>query len=81
MGHWVWAVATAVCGWTWTWTGCHRVVCGAGEAQIAVIDLLGMMAGVILSRDFIGVSRSRIVATFALVTSLEIFCVYNEIKR
>ena len=50
-----------------------------GEAQIAVIDLVGMGAGIIISRA-IGTSRHKISATFLLLSIIDLICIFNEIK-
>ena len=50
-----------------------------GEAQIAVIDLVGMGAGIIISRA-IGTSRHKISATFLLLSLIDLICIFNEIK-
>ena len=57
-----------------------------GEAQIAVIDLLGMAFGLIISR-FVGLSTSssaglqRVVVSYLLLSVAEMVCAYQEIKR
>ena len=50
-----------------------------GEAQIAVIDLLGMFSGICISK-YIGASRIKLVSIFALFTCFDLICIYNEIK-
>ena len=50
-----------------------------GEAQIAVIDLVGMGAGIIISRA-IGTSRHKISATFLILSIIDLICIFNEIK-
>jgi hypothetical protein len=51
-----------------------------GEAQTAVIDLLGMIFGVIMSKA-IGTAKSNILSIFSVLTVLDLWCIYNEIKR
>ena len=50
-----------------------------GEAQIAVVDLLGMVMGIMVSRA-IGTSRTNIASIFLILSTLDIFCIFNEIK-
>lgn len=50
-----------------------------GEAQIAVVDLLGMVMGIMVSRA-IGTSRTNIASIFLVLSSLDIYCIFNEIK-
>lgn len=54
-------------------------VTAKGEAQIAVVDLLGIFAGVFISR-LTTVSRVRLVSTFLTFSVLDLFCIYNEIQ-
>ena len=54
--------------------------CVQGEAQIAVIDLLGMVIGIAVSR-LIGADRAKIAAIFAALTAVDLLCVFNEIQR
>jgi hypothetical protein len=51
-----------------------------GEAQVAVVDLLGIASGVMLSRFVVGTAVRRIVMTFIGLQALEIFCMYYEIR-
>lgn len=51
-----------------------------GEAQIAVIDLIGILSGVLISKS-IGVSRSKILMVFTILTITDLFCGLQEIKR
>lgn len=51
-----------------------------GEAQIAVIDLLGLLLGVRISR-LTELSRVKVVAVFVLLSGADLYCVYNEIQR
>ena len=50
-----------------------------GEAQIAVIDLLGMFSGICISK-YVGASRMKLVSIFAIFTCLDLICIFNEIK-
>ena len=50
-----------------------------GEAQIAVIDLLGMFLGVAFSK-MLGMSRWKIATAFLVLSAGDIFCIYNEIR-
>ena len=50
-----------------------------GEAQIAIVDLLGIASGVCLSRT-VGTSARRIIAVYGLLQSLEIFCMYRQLR-
>ena len=50
-----------------------------GEAQLAVIDLLGMGAGILISRA-IGASRAKISGAFAVLSFIDLVCIFNEIK-
>ena len=50
-----------------------------GEAQIAIVDLLGIASGVCLSRT-VGTSVRRIVAVYALLQSSEILCMYRQLR-
>lgn len=54
-------------------------VTAKGEAQIAVVDLLGIFAGVFISR-LTTVSRVRLVSTFLTFSAIDLFCIYNEIQ-
>jgi len=51
-----------------------------GEAQIAVIDLVGMVCGIYLSR-IIETSRIKIILAFIVLSAMDLFCIFNEIKR
>lgn len=55
-------------------------VTAKGEAQSAVIDLLGLSLGVTLSR-VMNASNRKVVLVFALLIGLDLFCVYHEIRR
>lgn len=50
-----------------------------GEAQIAVVDLLGIASGICLSRA-IGVSVNNVVTVWVILQVMEIFCMYHEIR-
>jgi hypothetical protein len=50
-----------------------------GEAQLAVIDLLGMGAGILISRA-IGASRAKISGAFAMLSFIDLVCIFNEIR-
>eukprot|EP00977_Amphora_coffeiformis_P019261 scaffold7101_cov153-Amphora_coffeaeformis.AAC.6 len=50
-----------------------------GEAQIAIVDLLGIASGVCLSRT-VGTSVQRIVAVYFLLQSCEILCMYRQLR-
>jgi L-alanine-DL-glutamate epimerase-like enolase superfamily enzyme len=51
-----------------------------GEAQIAVIDLLGMFAGISLAKLIAG-SKAKIASSFLLLTLVDLACIFREIKR
>jgi hypothetical protein len=51
-----------------------------GEAQIAVIDLLGLVMGLCMSH-VTHLSRSRVAATFLLLSAVDLYCVRREIQR
>ncbi len=51
-----------------------------GEAQTAVIDILGLAIGVTISK-FMNAAKLKIVSVFILLSVLDLFCVYREIKR
>ena len=50
-----------------------------GEAQIAVVDLVGMTCGILLSRA-IGTSRMSIGAAFLALSFVDLFAIYQEIR-
>eukprot|EP00559_Dactyliosolen_fragilissimus_P000931 CAMPEP_0184856384 /NCGR_PEP_ID=MMETSP0580-20130426/1572_1 /TAXON_ID=1118495 /ORGANISM="Dactyliosolen fragilissimus" /LENGTH=670 /DNA_ID=CAMNT_0027351385 /DNA_START=274 /DNA_END=2286 /DNA_ORIENTATION=+ len=50
-----------------------------GEAQIAVVDLLGIASGVALSRA-VGISVKSVLAVWITLQIIEIFCMYKEIR-
>jgi hypothetical protein len=51
-----------------------------GEAQIAIVDLLGILSGVTLSRFVTGTSAVRICALYVLLQASEIFCMYQQLR-
>lgn len=51
-----------------------------GEAQIAVIDILGMVLGVWISR-LMDTSKMKVISIFVTLTAIDLFCVYKEIQR
>lgn len=55
-------------------------VTAKGEAQIAIIDIIGMVLGVAIGRIVDG-SKDKILSIFFLSTVLELICVYHEIQR
>lgn len=50
-----------------------------GEAQIAVVDLLGMMVGILLSRAISG-DRVKMCAAFVVMSIMDLFCIHKEIR-
>ena len=50
-----------------------------GEAQIAVVDLLGILTGVVLSKA-VGTSRLSMGITYITLSMIDIFAIYNEIR-
>eukprot|EP01039_Chlorochromonas_danica_P005110 gene5110-5616_t len=54
-------------------------VTAKGEAQSAIIDLLGLSLGVILSK-IMNASNGKVVIVFGLLIGLDLFCVYHEIR-
>ena len=50
-----------------------------GEAQIAVVDLLGIASGICLSRA-IGISVQNVLAVWIILQICEIFCMYHEMR-
>ena len=50
-----------------------------GEAQMAIIDLLGIALGVSISKA-IGVNRPKIIMVFLLLSFIDILCIFQEIK-
>jgi hypothetical protein len=54
-------------------------VTAKGEAQIAIVDLVGMFVGIGLSR-ITNASRKRLVCTFVVLSILDLTCLFQEIK-
>ena len=50
-----------------------------GEAQIAIVDLLGIASGVCLSRA-IGTSPQSIIAAYVILQAMEISCMYQQLR-
>jgi len=50
-----------------------------GEAQIAVVDLLGILSGVMLSR-IVGMSVKGVISTYVFLQVVEIMCMFQEIR-
>jgi len=50
-----------------------------GEAQIAVVDLLGIASGICLSRA-VGVSVQNVFAVWIVLQIMEIFCMFHEMR-
>mmetsp|Transcript_28729 Transcript_28729/g.44390 ORF Transcript_28729/g.44390 Transcript_28729/m.44390 type:complete len:629 (+) Transcript_28729:212-2098(+) len=50
-----------------------------GEAQIAVVDLLGIASGICLSRA-VGVSVNNVFSVWVILQVMEIFCMYHEMQ-
>lgn len=55
-------------------------VTAKGEAQVAIVDLLGIGSGVTLSKVVVGTSVSSILAVYICLQVLEIFCVYRQLR-
>ena len=51
-----------------------------GEAQVAVVDLMGIATGVWMSKAVVGTSVRSILAVYLVLQSLEIFCVYKQLR-
>lgn len=51
-----------------------------GEAQIAIVDLLGIGSGIALSKFVVGTAVSSVVLTYLGLQAMEIFCMYHEIR-
>ena len=51
-----------------------------GEAQIAVVDLLGIASGVCLSGRVVGGRVAAIGAAYAVLQAGEVACMYKQIK-
>ena len=50
-----------------------------GEAQIAVVDLLGIASGICLTRA-VGVSVQNVLSVWIILQIAEIFCMYHEMR-
>lgn len=50
-----------------------------GEAQIAIVDLLGIASGVTLSRT-VGTSIRAVLAVYVTLQAIEIVCVYHQLR-
>jgi len=50
-----------------------------GEAQVAFIDIVGILAGIGLGK-FLGNSKAKLVAAYFIFSVLEIFSIYKEIR-
>ena len=50
-----------------------------GEAQIAVVDLLGMFVGIMLSRAISG-DRVKMCIAFIVMSIMDIYCIHKEIR-
>jgi len=50
-----------------------------GEAQVAVVDLLGILAGVLLS-SAVGMQVKNVVGVYSLLQIIEIFCLHRMIN-
>jgi len=50
-----------------------------GEAQIAIVDLIGIASGVSLSK-LVGTSIKNVLATFFILQITEVFCLFRQIR-
>jgi len=50
-----------------------------GEAQIAIVDLIGIASGVSLSK-LVGTSIKNVLATFFILQISEVFCLFRQIR-
>ena len=50
-----------------------------GEAQIAIVDLVGIAVGVSMSK-FIGTSIKSVLSSYVILQVLEIFCLFHQIQ-
>ena len=50
-----------------------------GEAQIAVVDLLGIASGVTLSK-MVGMTVRNVLGVYLVLQAFELFCLYHEIR-
>ena len=51
-----------------------------GEAQIVVADLIGMVAGITLSKA-VGTSKKSVLTAYLVLTALDIFGIYMELRQ
>lgn len=51
-----------------------------GEAQVAIVDLMGIASGVSLSKLVVGTSVRSILLVFLLLQALELLCVYRQLR-
>ncbi|CAJ1965762.1 unnamed protein product [Cylindrotheca closterium] len=51
-----------------------------GEAQIAIVDLMGIASGVFLAKSVVGTAVSSVVLTYLGLQFMEIFSMYHEIR-
>lgn len=51
-----------------------------GEAQTAIVDLLGIATGVYLSKSVVGTSIKSILCVYAILQVSEIYCVYQQLR-
>lgn len=51
-----------------------------GEAQVAIVDLVGLATGVTLSKAVVGTSIHAILSIYAILQSLELACVYRQLR-
>lgn len=51
-----------------------------GEAQLAVVDLLGMFVGIYLSKA-VDAARLKIAVMFVILTILDLLCIFKEVQR
>ena len=51
-----------------------------GEAQVAVVDLMGIASGVWLSKAVVGTSIRAILAVYVVLQTIEICCVYKQLR-
>jgi len=51
-----------------------------GEAQVAVVDLMGIASGVWLSKSVVGTSIRSILAVYVVLQTVEVYCVYKQLR-
>jgi len=51
-----------------------------GEAQIVIADLIGMVAGIKLSKT-VGTSKGSVLTAYTILTTLDIFGIYMELRQ